>query len=76
VKIIYCLTINTSGALALIRKYEGDVERFKAILCHYVREESSRDKFGNLMQNAYDLSQWAGHLLQSEQGYFPRLVVR
>lgn len=54
-KTVYCLTI-TSGALALIRKYEGDVERFKAILCHYTREEPSRDKFGNLVQDAYKVT--------------------
>ena len=54
-KTIYCLTI-TSGALALIRKYEGDVERFVATLCHYVREEPSRDKFGNLVQDAYKVT--------------------
>ncbi len=52
VKTIYCLTI-TSGALELIRKYEGDVRHFEATLCHYLCEEPSRDKYGNVVEDAY-----------------------
>jgi len=55
VKTIYCQTI-TTGALALIRKYEGDVRSFEAILCHYTREEPSRNKYGNLVEDAYKVT--------------------
>ncbi len=54
-KTVYCLTI-TTGALALIRKYEGDVEAFQATLCHYVSEEPSKNKYGNLVEDAYKVT--------------------
>ncbi|WP_126627858.1 hypothetical protein [Dictyobacter alpinus] len=51
-KTLYCTTI-TSRALQLIRSYEGDVSGSEAILCHYVHEEPSRDKYGRLVEDAF-----------------------
>jgi hypothetical protein len=53
-KTIYCITI-TSRALELIRRYEGDVQGSEATICHYIHEEPSRNKFGNVVENAYKI---------------------
>ncbi len=51
-KIIYCRSV-TQLALKLIRSYEGDIIGDKAILCHFSREEPSRDKKGNIVPDAF-----------------------
>jgi hypothetical protein len=51
-KILYCTTI-TARALDLIRRYEGDVVNSEATICHYVHEEPSRNKFGQIVEDAY-----------------------
>ena len=53
-KTLYCTTI-TARALQLIRNYEGDVNGCEAVVCHYSHEEPSRNKFGNVVENAYKI---------------------
>ena len=53
-KTLYCTTI-TSRALQLIRSYEGDVSGCEAVLCHYIHEEPSRDKYGRVVENAFKI---------------------
>ncbi len=45
----------TPKALALIRRYEGDVVGQEATICHYSHEEPSRDKFGNVVEGAFKI---------------------
>ncbi|GCE10226.1 hypothetical protein [Tengunoibacter tsumagoiensis] len=51
-KTLFCTTI-TPNALRLIRRYEGDVVETEAIVCHYMTEEPSRDRAGNIVDGAY-----------------------
>lgn len=53
-KTLYCNTI-TPKALQLIRRFEGDVVDFEAIVCHYTHEEPSRDRHGNVVEGAFKI---------------------
>lgn len=53
-KILYCTTI-TSKALKLIRQYEGDVNGCEAVICHFIHEEPSKNKFGNVVDGAFKI---------------------
>jgi len=55
VKTLYCRIITTQ-ALALIRHYEGDVVGHEAIICHYTREEPSRNKYGHIVEGAFKIT--------------------
>jgi hypothetical protein len=51
-KIIYCRTV-TPMALKLIRSFDGDIVGDKAMICHFSREEPSRDKNGHIVDGAF-----------------------
>ena len=54
-KTIYCLSV-TPLALKLIRSYDGDVIGKKAILCNFSSVEPSRDKKGNIVEDAFKMT--------------------
>lgn len=54
-KTIYCLSV-TPLALKLIRSYDGDVIGKEAILCNFSSVEPSRDKRGNIVEDAFKMT--------------------
>ena len=53
-KTLYCKDI-TPSALRLIRHYEGDVKENLATVNHYIHEEQSRDRHGNIVVDAFKI---------------------
>lgn len=53
-KTLYCTDI-TPSALRLIRNYEGDVSGSFATVCHYIHEEQSMDRHGNIVADAFKI---------------------
>lgn len=54
-KRIYCHSI-TPMALSLIRRFEGDVVENEAIICHYLKEEPSINKYGKVVEGAFKIT--------------------
>ncbi len=42
-------------ALRLIRRFDGDVVGNEAIICNFSREEPSKDKYGNVVEDAFKI---------------------
>jgi hypothetical protein len=53
-KTLYCKDI-TPSALRLIRNYEGDVSGSFATVCHYIHEEQSMDRHGNIVADTFKI---------------------
>jgi hypothetical protein len=70
VKTIYCRLV-TPLALKLIRSYDGDAIGEKAILCHFFREEPSRDNKGHIVPGAFQVIFPNGKPAIRSRGKFP-----